>query len=275
MPVPRPQSRSSAGGFFLGISLALCAQTRPSLVLPCALLVRSLARSLARYTVTHSDETGVLTTSVGAEYDARALNSLKQQLFRDRVLGELVLNEDAQRGYTLVPYAYVAGKRLLWPCPPAVRSYIFQRLVLISADELRTPSPCLSLALRALLVRSLVRSLVRCRDMNLVVESILHADADLLESLKDRTSVEVHLESDSFEDLDEVVVFAPSLGDRSTWALGASDSSKNRLVTLRDKLAAAMYSFLVLQKDKKNDACGEACNVSCSLGSSLIESLDD
>jgi len=238
---------------------------------------RSLARSLARYTVTHSDETGVLTTSVGAEYDARALNSLKQQLFRDRVLGELVLNEDAQRGYTLVLYAYVAGKRLLWPCPPAVRSYIFQRWVLISADVLRTPSPspCLSLALRALLVRSLVRSLVRCRDMNLVVESILHADADLLESLKDRTSVEVHLESDSFEDLDEVVVFAQVLGDRSTWALGASDSSKNRLVTLRDKLAAAMYSFLVLQKDKKNDACGEACNVSCSLGSSLVESLDD
>ena len=234
-------------------------------------LARSLVRSLARYTVTHSDETGVLTTSVGAEYDARALNSLKQQLFRDRVLGERVLNEDAQRGYTLVLYAYVAGKRLLWPCPPAVRSYIFQRWVLISADVLRTPSPCLSLALRALLVRSLVR----CRDMNLVVESILHADADLLESLKDRTSVEVHLESDSFEDLDEVVVFAQVLGDRSTWALGASDSSKNRLVTLRDKLAAAMYSFLVLQKDKKNDACGEACNVSCSLGSSLIESLDD
>ena len=198
-----------------------------------------------RYTITHADETGVLTTSVGSDYNWNELNSLKQRLFRDRVLGELVVVKDSERAHeasndashSLHLYAYVAGKRLIWPCPPAVRSYIFQR------------------------------------DMNLVVESILHADAGL-EAIKDDTVVYVHLESDSHEDLNEVVVFAETLGDRSTWALGASDSSKLRLTNFWDKLSAALYSWAVLRKDKKNDECGEACYVSCSLDSKDYSTFD-
>ena len=181
---------------------------------------------IRRYTVTHSDETGILTTSVGSEYDQTQLKSLKQRLFRDRILGELVFEDSA---YALHLYAYVAGKYLLWPCPPAVRSYIFQR------------------------------------DINLVVESIVHADMDFLEAVQVDTAVFLHLESDSHEDLNETVIFAKVLGDKSTWALGASDSSKLRLTNFWDRCAAALYSWAVLRKDRQNDACGEACNVSCSL----------
>ncbi len=184
---------------------------------------------IRRYTVTHSDETGVLTTSVGSEYDQTQLRSLKQRLFRDRVLGELVVEDSAR--YMLHLYAYVAGKYLVWPCPAAVRSYIFQR------------------------------------DINLVVESIVFADKDHLEAVQADTKVLLHLESDSQDFANETMVFAKVLGDRSTWALGASDSSKLRLTHLWERIAAAAYSFLVLQKDRKNDACGEACNVSCILDS--------
>ncbi|MEO2191605.1 MAG: staygreen family protein, partial [bacterium] len=184
---------------------------------------------LRRYTVTHSDETGVLTTSVGSEYDQVQLRSLKQRLFRDCIRGDLVKKSAAY--YVLHLYAYVAGKYLIWPCPAAVRSYIFQR------------------------------------DINLVVESIVHADAGYLEAAQADTKVLLHLESDSQDFANETILFASVLGDRSTWALGASDSSKLRLTNLWERAAAAAYSFLVLRQDMKNDACGEACNVSCSLDS--------
>jgi len=183
---------------------------------------------LRRYTVTHSDETGVLTTSVGSEYDQVQLRSLKQRLFRDCIRGDLVKKS---AGHELHMYAYVAGKYLIWPCPAAVRSYIFQR------------------------------------DINLVVESIVHADAGYLEAAQADTKVLLHLESDSQDFANETILFASVLGDRSTWALGASDSSKLRLTNLWERAAAAAYSFLVLRQDMKNDACGEACNVSCSLDS--------
>ena len=184
---------------------------------------------LRRYTVTHSDETGVLTTSVGSEYDQVQLRSLKQRLFRDCIRGDLVKKSAAY--YVLHLYAYVAGKYLIWPCPAAVRSYIFQR------------------------------------DINLVVESIVHADAGYLEAAQADTKVLLHLESDSQDFANETILFASVLGDRSTWALGASDSSKLRLTNLWERAVAAAYSFLVLRQDMKNDACGEACNVSCSLDS--------
>ena len=103
--------------------------------------------------------------------------------------------------------------------------------------------------------------------MNLVVESMVYADRDYLQAVQTDTQVLVHLESDSRAFENETMVFARVLGDRSTWALGASDSSKLRLTNIWHRIAAAMYSFLVLQKDRKNNACGEACNVSCSLDS--------
>ena len=190
---------------------------------------------MRRYTVTHDDETGVLSTSAGREFNADQLGSLKQQLFRDRVLGELMFNPIDQR-YELHLHAYVSGKHLWWPCPPAVRSFIFQR------------------------------------DMNLVVESILHADGEYLNAFRmhAHTAVFVHLESDSHEDFNEVMVFADVLGDKTTWALGASAISKRRLA-FWDRCAAALYSWAVLEKDRANHACGVACDVSCSLDDRVME----
>lgn len=43
-----------------------------------------------RYTLTHSDRTGDLFLTIGAEYDQRALKSLQVRLERDEVLGEWI-----------------------------------------------------------------------------------------------------------------------------------------------------------------------------------------
>lgn len=50
-----------------------------------------------RYTLTHSDLTGDLFLTIGAEYDCRALGTLQVRLERDEVLGEWVLADDGPR----------------------------------------------------------------------------------------------------------------------------------------------------------------------------------
>ena len=54
-------------------------------------------RAPRRYTLTHSDRTGDIFLSVGAEYDARALRALQVRLERDEVLGEWVADEGGPR----------------------------------------------------------------------------------------------------------------------------------------------------------------------------------
>jgi len=50
-----------------------------------------------RYTLTHSDVTGELFLTIGADYDRRALRGLQVRLERDEVLGEWVLSDSGPR----------------------------------------------------------------------------------------------------------------------------------------------------------------------------------
>jgi len=50
-----------------------------------------------RYTLTHSDATGDLFLTIGAEYDRAALGSLQVRLERDEVLGEWVSDAEGPR----------------------------------------------------------------------------------------------------------------------------------------------------------------------------------
>jgi len=50
-----------------------------------------------RYTLTHSDRTGQLFLTIGAEYDGKALRSLQVRLERDEVLGEWVISDGRPR----------------------------------------------------------------------------------------------------------------------------------------------------------------------------------
>lgn len=50
-----------------------------------------------RYTLTHSDRTGDLFLTIGAEFDRRALRALQVRLERDEVLGEWVLDAGEPR----------------------------------------------------------------------------------------------------------------------------------------------------------------------------------
>lgn len=47
-----------------------------------------------RYTLTHSDRTGHIFLSIGADYDAAALRTLQVRLERDEVLGEWVVDDE-------------------------------------------------------------------------------------------------------------------------------------------------------------------------------------
>lgn len=59
-----------------------------------------------RYTLTHSDVTGDLFLSIGAEYDRKQISGFYTRLMRDEVLAELT--EDAQ-GMSLHVYCHVSG----------------------------------------------------------------------------------------------------------------------------------------------------------------------
>jgi hypothetical protein len=50
-----------------------------------------------RYTYTHSDLTGRLFLTIGAEYDRQVLGTLQARLERDEVLGEWVVDEGGPR----------------------------------------------------------------------------------------------------------------------------------------------------------------------------------
>jgi hypothetical protein len=59
-----------------------------------------------RYTLTHSDLTGELFLTVGAEYDKRQMGGWYTRLMRDEALAELV---EQGGGYTLHVYVHVSG----------------------------------------------------------------------------------------------------------------------------------------------------------------------
>lgn len=59
-----------------------------------------------RYTLTHSDITGVLFLSVGSDYDKRAISGLYVRLMRDEVVAEWLQGE---AGMSLHVYCHVSG----------------------------------------------------------------------------------------------------------------------------------------------------------------------
>jgi len=59
-----------------------------------------------RYTLTHSDSTGELFLSIGAEYDQKQISGFYTRLMRDEVLAEL---KDDGQGISLHVYCHVSG----------------------------------------------------------------------------------------------------------------------------------------------------------------------
>ena len=59
-----------------------------------------------RYTLTHSDVTGDLYLSVGADYDIESISGFYTRLMRDEVLAEWCKNEN---GFSLHVYCHVTG----------------------------------------------------------------------------------------------------------------------------------------------------------------------
>lgn len=140
-----------------------------------------------RYTLTHNDLTGSIQLSVGAEYNSQQLSGWYTRVLRDEVLAEWADPPSAVASAAAAPhlpvlnvYCHVSGEEL-WPVPPALRSFIFQR------------------------------------EMKLVLDTIAHAEARLLEAHPALASatVFVHLRSDMAA-LDKVVAWG-ALGDRTSW----------------------------------------------------------
>ena len=59
-----------------------------------------------RYTLSHSDLTGDLFLSIGADYDRKALSGLYTRLMRDEVLAEWCVDD---KGVSLHVYCHVSG----------------------------------------------------------------------------------------------------------------------------------------------------------------------
>jgi hypothetical protein len=85
-----------------------------------------------RYTLTHSDSTGELYLSVGADYDRKALSGLYTRFMRDEVLAEWCEDE---KGFSIHVYCHVSGGlvfgRAGW------RSSIFRRELPLVLEAIR------------------------------------------------------------------------------------------------------------------------------------------
>eukprot|EP00889_Picochlorum_renovo_P001527 jgi/Picre1/28557/NNA_003959.t1 len=136
-----------------------------------------------RYTLTHNDLTGSLTLSIGSEYNKDQLSGWYTKILRDEVLAEWTVAWcDIRKSHmpALHVYCHVSGEEM-WPAPPGLRSFIFQR------------------------------------EMTLVLDTIAYADRDMLAMNPDMAcaGVYVHLASD-LDCLDQIVAWG-SIGDRSSW----------------------------------------------------------
>ena len=162
-----------------------------------------------KYTLTHNDITGSLQLSIGSAYNESQVSGWYTRILRDEVLAEWhfpnmeqdnkahnassLENESEQRTGKKMNDVFIGGKRAvlnvychvsgeeLWPAPPALRSFIFQR------------------------------------EMRLVLDTITYADRKLIAkhpSLASAT-VYVHLIS-STETLNRVIHWG-YLGDKDSW----------------------------------------------------------
>ncbi|GAB4813764.1 hypothetical protein N2152v2_000810 [Parachlorella kessleri] len=163
-----------------------------------------------RYTLTHNDLTGCLTLSIGRDYNQRQLAGWYTRVVRDEILAEWIPSPAAAAAARtaaagvglghpqadapavaqahlpcLHVYCHVSGEEL-WPAPPALRSFIFQR------------------------------------EMSLVLDTIVHAERALLEAQpRLRTApIRLHLRS-HLPALNRVLDWG-QLGDRGSWPKAGS-----------------------------------------------------
>lgn len=149
-----------------------------------------------RYTLTHNDITGSLQLSVGLEYNYEQLAGWYTRILRDEVLAEWHTSAPSASGTQCVSlnvYCHVSGEEI-WPAPPALRSFIFQR------------------------------------EMRLVLDTIAYAERGLLAAHPTLASapVYVHLVSD-MDSLNRVISWG-CLNDRSTWHRPSKGSVLTQLV---------------------------------------------
>ncbi|KAI7839280.1 hypothetical protein COHA_006978 [Chlorella ohadii] len=110
-----------------------------------------------RYTLTHNDVTGSLQLSIGREYNQAQLSDWYTRMLRDEILAEWRDTAAPVRGSSssgagsssdgegggwrsapqpsLHIYCHVSGEEL-WPAPPALRSFIFQREMTLVLDTI-------------------------------------------------------------------------------------------------------------------------------------------
>lgn len=154
-----------------------------------------------RYTLTHNDVTGSLHLSVGCEFNQQQLSGWYTKIVRDEVLAEWQPNSLA-----LNVYCHVSGEEL-WPAPPALRSFIFQR------------------------------------EMRLVLDTIAYAERHLLETTPSFAAapVYVHLVSD-VESLNQVIAWGV-LGDRNSWQGARLQEVNGALRRVLDLVATIKRAF--------------------------------
>lgn len=85
-----------------------------------------------RYTLTHSDRTGAMFISVGAEYNRRAISGWYTRLMRDEVLAEW---GEATQGMALHVYVHVSGGFILGRA--GWRAAIFRRELPLVLEAIR------------------------------------------------------------------------------------------------------------------------------------------
>lgn len=85
-----------------------------------------------RYTFTHSDSTGDLFLSIGADYDRRAISGLYTRLMRDEVLAEWCEDE---KGFSFHVYCHVSGGLVIGRA--GWRASIFKREMPLVLEAIR------------------------------------------------------------------------------------------------------------------------------------------
>jgi Staygreen protein len=85
-----------------------------------------------RYTLTHSDRSGALFLTIGADFDRRALHSLQVRLMRDEVLGEWIHGDDREPRLEL-HMAAQGGVPLFGTADARVRIFRSYRSLVLSA----------------------------------------------------------------------------------------------------------------------------------------------
>lgn len=85
-----------------------------------------------RYTLTHSDVTGILYLSIGADYDREKISGWYTRLMRDEVLAEWLLEE---MGAALHVHCHVSGGIIFGSA--GMRDAIFRRELSLALEALR------------------------------------------------------------------------------------------------------------------------------------------